>query len=224
MKFCKNCETNIKGDWRVCPLCQTPLEEKKSANSLESHTSLQNFSLRFDRKKIYQSLTVFSIVVIILYFIIQAIWSFEFFGLEYVLFGLMITWLSILILIRKRRNIVKANVYLLVLFSLVSVYLDYWSGWQGWSLTFMIPILTTATLTAMLISTRFVHLRAEDYVLYLELAAILGFIPFLFLIFNWVIHPLPSLFSVLLSLIVFISTFKKHRDKIKDELQKRFHI
>lgn len=224
MKICHNCDIAIKGDWIACPLCETALLEKKEKRTDPQQTSLQNFALRFNRKKIYQTLTIFSIAVIILYFIIQAVWGFEFFGVEYVLFGVMVTWLSILILIRKRRNIVKAIVYLLVLFSLFSVYFDYWTGWQGWSLTFIIPILSMATLIAMIISIRFVNLKAEDYVLYLELAAILGFIPFLFLTFDWVMHPLPSLFSVLLSLIVFISTFKRHRQKIKNELEKRFHI
>ncbi len=223
MKICENCKTAVKGDWKVCPLCQAPLKEG-TANTSHKNTSLQDFSLRFSRQNIYRALITISIFAIILYFIIQAIWSFEFFGLEYIMFGLMVTWLSILTFIRKRRNIAKAIVYLLVLLAFVSVYFDYLNGWQGWSLTFNIPILSISTLVGMMISIHFIKLRAEDYVLYLELAALLGFIPFIFLNLGWVVHPLPSLFSVLLSLLVFIFTFKRHRHKIKNELKKRFHI
>lgn len=221
MSYCENCKTKVKGNWTNCPLCGTLLMQEDS----DTQASLfLNLPLRFSRRTIVRVFTILSLFTILLYFITQWIWTFEFFGLEYVLFGLMITWMIILILIRKRRNIVKGIIYLLILCSLIGLYFDYWNGWSGWSITFVIPILSIAALIAMLISIQLVDLRAEDYVLYLQLAAIVGIIPLLFLVMNWTGHPLPSLISVILSSIVFISVLIKHKSKIKNELEKRMHV
>lgn len=222
MKACKNCQTTVKGDWSICPLCNEPLFGENIENN---ETSLKNVSLRFSRKNLVRTFILISLVIIILYFIIQGIWDFEFFGLEYVLFGLMITWLSSLILIRKRRNIVKGMVYLMIFFSLLSLYFDYGYGvGSGWSITFVIPIISISVLIAIIIFVNLVDLKIGDYILYLELVAILGIIPLLFLIMDWVGHPSPSLISVILSVIVFTVTFIKHRTKIKNELEKRFYV
>lgn len=221
MSHCKDCKTKVKGDWQTCPLCGRPLTAK---NSTAETSSFLNPPLRFSRKKIMRVFTIISLFAILFYFITQWVWTFEFFGLEYVLFGLMITWIIILILIRKRRNIVKGIIYLLILCSLIGLYFDYWNGWIGWSITFVIPILSISALIAMMISIQLVDLKAEDYVLYLQLAAIVGIIPLVFLLMNWIGHPLPSLISVILSTIVFISVLIKHKGKIKNELEKRMHV
>ena len=221
MSHCKHCKTKVKGNWKSCPLCGRPLNHKDSDTEA---SSFLNPPLRFSRKKIMRVFTLISLFAILLYFITQWIWTFEFFGLDYVLFGLMITWIIILILIRKRKNIVKGIIYLLILCSLISIYFDYWGGWNSWSITFVIPILSISALIAMMISIQLVDLKAEDYVLYLQLAAIVGIIPLLFLMMDWVEHPLPSLISVILSSIVLISVFIKHKSKIKNELEKRMHV
>lgn len=221
MQYCKECQAHIKGNWSVCPLCQTALENQ---NEEREGSSFLPVSLRFNRKKVMKGFTTASFVIIILYFIAHFIWRFQFFGLEYVLFGLMISWLMTAVLIRKRRNVVKGIVYVLIIFSLLSLYFDYVNDWLGWSVTFAIPILCVAAILAMFISIQFVDLKAEDYILYLQLAAIVGLVPLLFLFMNWVRHPLPSQLCVLLSLIMTLYFLLRHREKIKQELQKRMHV
>ncbi|GAA0371479.1 hypothetical protein GCM10008932_23490 [Alkalibacterium iburiense] len=221
MQYCKACQAQIKGNWSVCPLCQTSLE--RGTEELEESSFLP-VSLRFNRKKVMKGFTLASFIVIVLYFVAHFIWRFRFFGLEYVLFGLMISWLMTVLLIRKRRNVVKGIVYVLIIFSLLSLYFDYVNGWLGWSVTFAIPILCIAAILAMFISIQLVDLKADDYILYLQLAAIVGIIPLLFLLMNWVGHPLPSALSVLFSVIITLIVLLKHGKKVKRELQKRMHV
>lgn len=224
MKQCKKCKVDVLDNWSVCPLCQSPLEEgDKSDGSLQT-TAFLEVPLRFQRKKLKQFFTLLSILSIALYFISQSIWRFQFFGLEFVLFGLMVTWLMVIVLIRKRRNIVKGIVYILILFSLLSLYFDYIFGWLGWSLTFAIPILCIAALLAMFVVVQVVKLHAGDYILYLQLAALMGFVPFLFIVMDWVVIDMPSWFSVLFSFIMFWSMLLKHRKAIINELTKRMHV
>ena len=221
MKKCTECQVDVLDNWNACPLCDTPLieSEKRSPS-----TSFPEVGLRFQRRKVKQSLTLVSLLVILIYFISQSIWRFRFFGLEFVLFGLMVTWMMVLVLIRKRRNIVKGIVYILFLFSLLSVYFDYILGWLGWSLTFVIPILCISALLAMFVVIQVVRLQAGDYILYLQLAALVGFIPFLFIQMDWVVIDLPSWLSVLFSFIMFWSVLFRHGKAIRNELSKRMHV
>ncbi|MFO8069633.1 MAG: DUF6320 domain-containing protein [Alkalibacterium sp.] len=222
MKRCPKCRANVKGDWDQCPLCQTSLKKGDSETNEES--DFPEIPLQFNRKKIKQHLSLSSIFLILLYFVAHFIWRFEFFNLEYVLFGIMIMWLMMLVIVRKRRNIVKGIVYILVLFSLLSLYFDYINGWLGWSLTFVIPILCISALLAMFISIQVISLKAEEYVLYLQLAAIMGLIPAVFLLMNWVVIALPSVLSVVFSLVMSIAVFFRHRQAVISELEKRMHV
>lgn len=224
MKQCRECKIDVLDNWSVCPLCHTPLNKKDRDTTEAQTTAFPEVPLRFQRKKIKQFLTTLSVVSIILYLISQSIWRFQFFGLEFVLFGLMVTWLMVIVLIRKRRNIVKGIVYILILFSLLSLYFDYIFGWLGWSLTFVIPILCIAALLAMFVVIQVVKLHAGDYILYLQLAALMGFVPFLFIVMDWVVIDLPSWFSVLFSFVMFWSVLLKHGKAIKSELAKRMHV
>jgi hypothetical protein len=222
MRTCPHCQAVIKGTWKSCPLCNTSLAE---ADKEEKPTSsFLQLPLKFNRQKAIQVFFRVSLLLVLLYFVVHYFWGFQFFGLEYVLFGLLITWTLIVIMIRKSRNIAKAITYILFFISLVSIYFDYLNGWLSWSLTFVIPILSISALLAMSISIQVVDLKVEDYVLYLQLAATVGLVPLVFLIMDWVGHPLPSIISVVFSLLVFVVVLLRYRMLLIRELQKRMHI
>ncbi len=222
MKYCENCKVNIKGDWSYCPLCTTttPKDEEEA----QEVSSFLNIPLRYNRQKALNSFFRMSLMVVVLFFIIQLIRPFHFFGLQYVLFGLFVTWTIIVILIQKHHNFAKATVYLLFIISLASLYLDYTNGWTGWSITFSIPIMSISSLLAIFIGIQSIDLKISDYILYLQLVALFGVIPLLFLIMDWVRHPLPSLLSVILSVLMFIGVFLNYRSLVIREFQKRMHL
>lgn len=222
MNYCSNCKTSVKGDWSVCPLCGTELIYNEKIQT--EKTSFLNIPLRYNRKLIKQAYFKMSLVVVFIYFIIQLFYPFRFFGLEYVLFGLLISWTMIVIFIRKRRNIAKAIVYLLLFISLFSLYFDYTNGWRGWSVTFVLPILSMSALLAIFITMQVVHLKINDYILYLQLVALFGLIPLIFLFMGWVGHPLPSLLSVIFSLAMFVGVLINYRSLLIQEIQKRMHL
>lgn len=224
MKECPKCKVSVKGEWTVCPLCQTSLVKEDQQEEKEEPSSFLKVPLRFNRDKAVRVFIKASLLVVLLYFVVQFFYPFQFFGLEYVLFGLLITWTMIVIFIRKRKNIAKAIVYLLLFISLVSLYFDYTNGWQGWSITFVIPILSMSSLLAIFIAMQVIDLKVKDYILYLQLVAIFGVVPLLFLVMDWVRHPLPSLLSIILSIIMFIGVFINYRSLLIRELQKRMHL
>lgn len=223
MDYCENCKASIKGDWEICPLCQTSMKQENSEDK-KTGTSFLNDPLLFNRDQAKQTFFRVSLLLILLYFIAQIFYPFKFFGLEYILFGLFITWTLGIIFVRKRRNLAKVITYYLLLISLATIYFDYLFGWRGWSITFVVPIISMSALLAIFIAMQVINLKVQDYVLYLQLAALFGLIPLLFLIMNWVGHPLPSLLSVILSIIMFIGVLIRYRKLLIRELQKRIHI
>lgn len=223
MDYCENCKASIKGDWEICPLCQTSMEQENSEDK-KTGTSFLNDPLLFNRDQAKKTFFRVSLLLILLYFIAQIFYPFKFFGLEYILFGLFITWTLGIIFVRKRRNLAKVITYYLLLISLATIYFDYLFGWRGWSITFVVPIISMSALLAIFIAMQVINLKVQDYVLYLQLAALFGLIPLLFLIMNWVGHPLPSLLSVILSIIMFIGVLIRYRKLLIRELQKRMHI
>lgn len=222
MNYCPNCQASVKGDWSTCPLCSRLLEQNKQQEQEKS--DFPKVPLVFNREKARREFMWAALAIILLYFATSFIYDFQFFGFQYVIFGLLITWIITFVLLRKRQNLAKAIVYLLVLISLVSVFFDYSNGWIGWSLTFVIPILSIASLVAVVIGIQVTDMRLNDYILYLQLVALLGVTPLLFLIMDWVAHPLPSILSVALSVIVFVPVFIRYRKLLIKELNKRLHL
>lgn len=223
MKVCPNCKANIVGNWQGCPLCKNELHLKDKEQE-NSDSVFLNLPLEFNRQKALQLLIKLSLLLVVIYFVVQIFWPFRFFGLEYVIFGLMITWTLVVIFVQKRRNIVKTILYYLLFISIMSVYFDYTNGWLGWSITFVIPIISIASLLAMFIYAQVASLEISDYILYLQLTSLLGLAPLVFLIMDWVKLTLPSVLSVLFSLFMFVLLLLKYRRLMILELQKRMHL
>lgn len=221
MKYCKQCKSGIKGDWTYCPLCHSPVEVDESTKEASSFLDIP---LLYNRQKALKGFIQISILLIALYFVVQLIRPFKFFGLEYVLFGIFIIWVVSVILIQKHHNFAKAIVYLLFFISLMSLFFDYTRGWEGWSITFVIPIISISALLGIFIGILSIDLKISDYILYLQLVALFGIIPLLFLIMDWVGHPLPSLLSVILSVLMFIGVLLNYRTVVVREFKKRMHL
>ncbi len=157
-------------------------------------------------------------------FVAEVLWLGQTERLKMVVFGIASMWLVVMIIIRKRRNIAKGIVYLIVWLSLISVYWDYLNGWQGWSTTYFVPIICSSALIAMFIAVRVVKLEAGDYLPYLIVAALLGLIPALFLALKLVEQAIPSAVSLGLSSVMLILILAFRRKVVMRELEKRFHV
>lgn len=220
MRKCPNCQVEVKGEWSSCPLCSTVLEKgsKKVSNPYPA------VPLKFDRSIVTKLLLLVSMAIISSTFLVGLIWRGEIFGLQGALFGIMTMWLVVLIIIRKRRNLAKSLLYVLISLSAICIYTDYTSGWTGWSTTYAMPIVCSAAILGMFLAVRLIKMEVGDYVLYLLAAVLIGMLPTLFLIFNWVTTTIPSWISIALSFVMLVSIFLYHGKEIRLELQKRLFV
>ena len=245
MKYCNSCKNKNKRFARACPLCKEPAvdaitifkrridkagtknAELSEVNSIEADGSFDPFPIVPLYFKQYTLLIVLTVISVIVYGIMFLIYlKFPESGLlpRYIFFALLSLWLLVLAIVRKRRNVAKSILYQLNILSFLLLLLDKISTWSGWSITYAIPLLACVALFAIMIAIGFIQKEFGDYVLYIGAVAIVGLIPLLFIIFGWVDTLWPSILSVTLSSIMLILlTIFRYR-LIAHELKKRLHL
>lgn len=221
MRRCPECAVGIEGNWSRCPLCTATLAGEAVASPLPA------VPLRFSRRRLLRTLFLVSISVIVASFAAQLFFERGFAGigvLRSVWLGVITMWLVVLMAVRKRRNVAKGAVYLVVLVGLICVYWDYLTGWRGWSLTYAVPIVDTGSIVAVLITVRVMRIEVGEHILYSGLTVLLGLAPIVFLALGWVTNPLPSVACGAVSLFVLVVLQLTTGPDVRHELAKRLHL
>ncbi len=220
-RTCPSCSIHIEGDWVQCPLCSTTLTGPTTASPFPA------VPLSFSRKKVFQTLVWTSFLLIFASLIVQLFFTQKDpqLGIWRIIWlGLATMWLVVLMAIRKRHNVAKGTVYLVAIIGLLCTYWDYLTGWHGWSLTYVVPIVCGAAIIAVLISVRVMHMPVGDHIVYSGLTALMGTIPVVFWLLNWVYEPLPSTICGVLSVVTLVLLQLSRGSYVRHELAKRLHL
>jgi hypothetical protein len=221
MRRCTECAVRIEGDWTRCPLCGSHLVGHPSVDPLP------NVPLRFSRRRLLRILTLISLVLIALSFVVQ-LWlghrPSEFGAVRSVWLGVCTMWLVVLMAVRGRRNLAQGTVTLMIVLGLVCTYWDYLTGWNRWSLTFAVPIECACALVALLVLERVMRLEVGEHILYSGLTVVLGIVPIVFLLLRWVTTPVPSAICVVLALMSLGLLQLERGADVRHELAKKLHI
>ena len=221
MRSCPACTVRVEGDWTRCPLCGGALEGEAIPSPYPA------VPLRYSRRRVLRILFVTSLGVIGLSFLAQLLFRPEAEGLgalRSVWLGIAALWLVVLMAVRKRRNVAKSIVYLVVLVSGVCLYWDYLTDWSGWALTYVLPIFCAAAIIGVLIAVRAIRMQLADHVVYTGLIVLLGLTPILFLALGWVQNALPSAICGALSLAAVALLLTLRGAAVRHELAKRLHL
>lgn len=221
MKRCHDCAVEIEGEWQHCPLCGAPTRGHASPSPLPA------VPLNFSRRRVFRMLFIGSLVIILGSFAVQLFLGrgpAEFGAVRSVWLGVVTMWLAAVIAVRKRRNVAKSIVYLVLLVGLVCLYWDYLIGWQGWSLNYAIPIVCGSSILALLISVWTMRMEVGNYIIYSGITILLGLLPIAFLVFGWVTTTLPSAICVAVSVIALVLLQVYRGAEVRHELAKRLHV
>ncbi|MCY1157296.1 MAG: hypothetical protein MOP51_316 [Citricoccus sp.] len=219
MRRCAQCAVDVEGHWMRCPLCAAPLAGEAVPSPLPA------VPLNFSRRRVWKALFLTSLAVILASFLAQLLFRAADIGLvRSVWLGLTAMWLVVLMAVRKRRNVAKGTVYLVVLIGLVCVYWDYLGGWDGWSLTYAVPALCAAAIIAVLIMVRVMRTEVGEHILYSGLTVLLGLAPLVFLVLGWVTNPVPSVVCGALSICALVVVQAARGAEVRHELAKRLHV
>lgn len=220
MRRCKDCKIEVLGNRKTCPLCHNRIDESE----LFEPSPFPDIPLRFSSHLTIKILSFISIVLIVIAFSINWIFSKKIDWAWFVVFGVFSMSVVTLTIVRKRRNLAKGIVYQIIILSALLLLWDNVTGYRGWSVTYGIPFLNCTAICAMFIAVRIVQLEVGDYILYLGIAGLFGIIPILFIAFQWVFTPIPSVISIALSIILLTAILIFHGSAIYHEIRKRIYL
>lgn len=220
MKYCKNCNVEIVGKRKICPLCQGHLTGDKPQDEVFPRISFiyREYSTFF-KVMLLISIIAASISVAVNIMLPQSgAWSL------FVLGGLGSVWVSIITAINKRKNIPKNIVYQVMTISVIVLLWDVLMGWKGWSINYVIPFVCFFAMLSMAVISKVRKLHIEDYILYIIIDGLFGIIPAVFIIFGFLDVLYPSLICIVTS-VISLSTIIIFEDKrLIAEMRRRLHL
>ena len=121
--------------------------------------------------------------------------------------GSFCAWLVVMVAYTKRRNILKNEMWQLLLITVIAVLWDIFTGWRGWSLDFVLPFGAMAVLGSVPVIAKVSRLEPEEYLFYLVQAAIAGCVPIILVWTGTVRFPYPSVVCSGISFLVLAGLF-----------------
>lgn len=220
MKYCKNCNVEIVGKRKICPLCQGHLTGDKPQDEVFPRISFiyREYSTFF-KVMLLISIIAASISVAVNIMLPQSgAWSL------FVLGGLGSVWVSIITAINKRKNIPKNIVYQVMTISVIVLLWDVLMGWKGWSINYVIPFVCFFAMLSMAVISKVRKLHIEDYILYIIIDGLFGIVPAVFIIIGFLDVLYPSLICIVTS-VISLSTIIIFEDKrLIAEMRRRLHM
>lgn len=230
MKICEKCGVSVTGGFEKCPLCQNTLADAGNTDDNPDNNITEEETFPFVPLAIHKHSMLFRVVqlcsaiLVIVSFTVN--WMLPQSGLWslFVVAGVVCVWLSLIVAIRKRRNILKNLAYQVTIVSIFSVIWDIFTGWRGWSVDFFIPIAFVSVMSATAIIARILKMQTETYIIYSFLLIIYGIIPAFFVLSGLSVIIYPSLICAACSFISFAALLIFEGRNMTEELKRRLHL
>lgn len=121
--------------------------------------------------------------------------------------GCACAWLVVMVAYYKRRNILKNEMWQLLLISVIAVLWDRFTGWKGWSVDFVFPFGVLAVQFSVPVIAKINRLEREEYLFYLVQAGIVGLVPMILVWIGIVKFTIPSVICAGISFLTLAALF-----------------
>lgn len=121
--------------------------------------------------------------------------------------GCVCAWLVVMVAYSKRRNILKNEIWQLLLISVIAILWDRFTGWRGWSVDFILPFGVLSVQFSVPMIARVNRLKREEYLFYLVQACIAGLIPMILAWTGVVKFVYPSVICAGISILTLAALF-----------------
>ncbi len=220
MQYCEHCKVNIRDNNKKCPLCQNPLPETDE----EIENIFPYIPIKYDRHMAQKIIIFLSVAIIVISYAIYIIFPVSINWPKYVFSTVICIWIILAVAIRKRNNIPKNMVIQVGVISAIIVFWDLITGFKGWSINYGIPLICVAAMVVLFITAKIMNLKARDYLFYLFIVILYGFVPIIFIVTDFVQVLYPSIICIATSIVSFVALLLFQGDDIKNELDKRMHV
>lgn len=217
MRICKKCNLKIKTDSDVCPLCQNKLIGKKEGNVFPFIPNIYKKYFTFFKILLFISFII-SLICITIDLIIN-----KYHFSVFVVLGFICLFIILKTAFNNKESLSKSILIQLIILIILSIIWDYFTGFHYWSITYVIPILCIICSINFLILSMILKNYFEEEMFYFICIVLIGIIPLIFIIIG-IPNKIPSVISILLNLICFISLLIFRFKAVKEELKRRMHI
>lgn len=131
-------------------------------------------------RKIFQTFTFLCIAAAVLCVMMDFMMNKETTWSLFSAAGCLCTWLIVAVAYRKRRNILKNEMWQLLIGTVICILWDFFTGWRRWSVEVVVPLASLCVSVSIPVIARVSSLAVEEYLFYLVQAGMLGCIPLLF--------------------------------------------
>ncbi len=138
--------------------------------------------------------------------------------------GSFCAWLVVMVAYTKRRNILKNEMWQLLIITTIAVLWDIFTGWRGWSVDFVLPFGAMAVLGSVPVIAKVNRLEPEEYLFYLIQAAIAGCIPIILVWTGIIQFRYPSVICSGISFLVLAGLFIFQKKNTLKEFRKKFRM
>ena len=121
--------------------------------------------------------------------------------------GCVCAWLVVMVAYSKRRNILKNEIWQLLLISVIAILWERFTGWRGWSVDFILPFGVLSVQFSVPVIARVNRLKREEYLFYLVQACIAGLIPMILAWTGVVKFVYPSVICAGISILTLAALF-----------------
>ena len=138
--------------------------------------------------------------------------------------GCVCAWLVVMVAYSKRRNILKNEIWQLLLISVIAILWDRFTGWRGWSVDFILPFGVLSVQFSVPVIARVNRLKREEYLFYLVQACIAGLIPMILAWTGVVKFVYPSVICAGISILTLAALFIFCKKDTLREFHKKFRM
>lgn len=220
MKYCNNCNVNVVGKRKICPLCQ----ERVSGDTYQEEVFPRVLFVYKEYSQLFKFMLLISIIIATLAVSANILlpdtgaWSIFILGV------LGSVWASLINLINQRKNIPKNIWYQVLTISAIALLWDFLMGWRGWSINYVIPLACVFAMISMAIISKIRKLHIEDYILYIIIDGLFGIIPVIFILIGFLDVLYPSVICIATS-VISLSTIVIFEEKsLIAEIKRRLHV
>lgn len=121
--------------------------------------------------------------------------------------GCACAWLVVMVAYFKRRNILKNEMWQLLIISVIAILWDRFIGWRGWSVEFVLPFGALAVQFSIPVIAKVNRLEREEYLFYLVQAGVVGLIPMILIWVGIVKFVYPSVVCTGISFLTLAALF-----------------
>ncbi len=221
MQQCTHCKISVTGSHQRCPLCQGELAGEPCAKE-----DVFPVLGQAKRKRLFFKIGIFcssaaALICLAINFMLPGpVW-----WAGYVAAGLASVWLLLGFALRKRHNIPKAILWLVVLCSVLALLWDHFTTNNGWAIDYAIPISCSCAMVTLMILPRILRMRISDYLFYLIIDILFSILPIVFY-FTGLLNDtlIPSVICVCIGLVSLCALLVFEGREMWQELTRRGHF